>query len=138
MEESKRDSTLSKASTGSVETPGLMREDSNDDTGNRYTLDYASTEALLQEQIGHVTKNRLKIKRLKKNLCILIVFLVDILLSFRDFIMIVKVICLLGAVGYSVFLHWELWKMQKLHTTTNGTTTPSPKPPTNESRFETF
>ena len=69
-----------------METPGIRREDSTDYGGGRETIDYASTEALLQEQIGQVTKNRRKIKRLKKNLCILIVFLVDIPFSFRDFI----------------------------------------------------
>ena len=83
MEGSKRESTLSNTSTGSVEIPGLRREDSNDYSGRPETVDYASTEAQLQEQIGLVSTNRKKIKRLKKNLCILIVFLVDILFSFR-------------------------------------------------------
>ena len=51
--------------------------------------------------------------------------------------MILQVLCLLGAVGYSVFLHWKVWKMEKLHVT-NVTTTQSPKPSTNESSLETL
>ena len=79
-----RDSVLSKTSTGSVEElPDLRpdRPDTLEDTRYRYDWDYASTEALLNEQIGLVTKNRRKIKRLKTNFFILIVFLVIIIFS---------------------------------------------------------
>ena len=46
-----------------------------------------------------------------------------------------KVICLLGAVGYSGFLHWGLWKMQieKIENTKIITTTPNPTTAANES-----
>ena len=33
-----------------------------------------------------------------------------------------KVICLLGAVGYSGYLHWELWKMKMSHLSHDNTT----------------
>ena len=46
-----------------------------------------------------------------------------------------KVICLLGAVGYSGFLHWELWKMQN---TNIVTTTPNPSLSSNETTLTTL
>ena len=79
MAASKRDSVISTTSSGSVE---MLRNDSvcdgDGDGTNRYTVDYASTEALLKEQMKTTDKNRRKIKRLKTNLCLLIVFLVNI------------------------------------------------------------
>ena len=78
MTASKRDSTVSATSSEYVEMPEIREKDGND--GGRedcYTVDYASTEALLREQINTTEKNRRKIKRLKSNLCLLIVFLVN-------------------------------------------------------------
>ena len=48
-----------------------------------------------------------------------------------------KVICLLGAVGYSGFLHWELWKMQNTNIVT-VTTTPKPTTAANDSTQNPF
>ena len=77
-----RDSVLSTTSTGSVETPSMRPMHSVDQDQERpETIDYASTEAILNEQIGLVTKNRRKIKRLKTNFFILIVFLVNFISS---------------------------------------------------------
>ena len=83
MAASKRDSVISTTSSGSVERiEFLLRNDSvcdvDGDGTNRYTVDYASTEALLKEQMKTTDKNRRKIKRLKTNLCLLIVFLVNV------------------------------------------------------------
>ena len=80
MAASERDSVISTTSSGSVERVEFeLRNDSLDGDGaNRYTVDYASTEALLKEQMKTTDKNRRKIKRLKTNLCLLIVFLVNI------------------------------------------------------------
>ena len=84
MAASKRDSVISTTSSGSVERiEFLLRNDDSvcdvdGDGTNRYTVDYASTEALLKEQMKTTDKNRRKIKRLKTNLCLLIVFLVNV------------------------------------------------------------
>ena len=71
----KRDSTLSTTSSGSVEMPELRPNTEREDC---YTVAYESMEALLREQINSTENNRWKIKRLKSNLCLLIVFLVNI------------------------------------------------------------
>ena len=70
----KRDSTLSTTSSGSVEMPELRPTTERE---NCYTVDYENIETLLREQINSTEENRGKIKRLKSNLCLLIVFLVN-------------------------------------------------------------
>ena len=139
-----RDSVISKISTGSgeVETLSILRQqESVDNTENRITNDpeyyfyYANIEAQLKEQEKQVTKIRRKMKRLKAHFCILIVFLVNVIFTHMFYIVkrcISKVICLLGAVGYSGFLHWGLWKMD-IENTKIITTTPNSTIAANES-----
>ena len=59
MAASQRDSVISTTSSGSVERVEFeLRNDSLDGDGaNRYTVDYASTEALLKEQMKTTDKN---------------------------------------------------------------------------------
>ena len=76
----KRDSTLSTTSSGSEETLELRNIKDEDSTGREkdcYTVDYENIETLLRGQINSTEENRGKIKRLKSNLCLLIVFLVN-------------------------------------------------------------
>ena len=84
-----RDSVLSTTSTGSGEVETLSmrqrQQDSVDNTGPRetyhYVVDYENIDAQLKEQEKEVTKIRRKLRRLKTNFCILIVFLVNVIFT---------------------------------------------------------